>query len=67
MKNLLNESTPDRIIRIVLGIILLYLGLAGVVSGGLGVVLGVVGGIALLTGLIGWCPAYSLLKFSTKK
>ncbi len=67
MKNLLNESMPDRIFRIVLGIILLYLGLAGVVSGGLGIVVDVVGALALVTGLVGWCPAYTLLKFSTKK
>ena len=67
MKNLLNESMPDRIVRVLLGIILLYLGFAGVVTGGLGVAFQILGFIPLVTGLVGWCPAYTLLKFSTKK
>jgi hypothetical protein len=60
-----NESGIDRIIRAVLGIILLALYFTGVVSGGLGIVLLVVGAIALLTGLVGFCPLYMLLKIKT--
>lgn len=67
MKNLLNESMADRIIRVVLGLIFIYLGIGGVVTGTLGVVLDVAGVLALVTGLVGWCPAYTLLKLSTKK
>ncbi|MCB9134757.1 MAG: DUF2892 domain-containing protein [Anaerolineales bacterium] len=67
MKNLLNESNADRIIRVVVGLVLLYVGFGGVVAGTLGTILGIVGVVALVTGAIGWCPAYSLLKFSTKK
>jgi len=62
-----NEANWDRIARVVSGIVLLYLGLGGVVSGGLGVVLDIFGAIFLLTGLVGFCPLYSLVKFSTKK
>jgi hypothetical protein len=62
-----NEAGWDRILRIVIGIILLYLGWAGVVSGGLGLFLKVVGFIPLITGLVGWCPLYSLFKFRTSK
>lgn len=62
-----NEAGWDRVLRVVLGIVLLYLGWAGVVSGGLGVVLGIVGVILLLTGLVGWCPLYSLFKISTRQ
>ncbi len=63
----INEATWDRIVRVVLGIVLLYLGWGGVVAGGLGVFLKIIGFVPLLTGLIGWCPAYSLFKFQTKK
>jgi Inner membrane protein YgaP-like, transmembrane domain len=62
----LNEANWDRIVRVVAGILLIYLGWAGVVSGGLGVLLLVIGAVLLLTGLVGFCPLYALLKFSTK-
>jgi len=38
-----------------------------VVTGGFGVVLIVLGAISLLTGVVGFCPLYSLLKINTKK
>lgn len=66
MKITMNEAMWDRIVRIVLGIALLYLGFGGVVAGGLGTALGIIGFVPLLTGLIGWCPLYSLLRISTK-
>ncbi len=62
-----NEASWDRVLRIVLGIVLLYLGWGGVVAGGWGVFLKIIGFVPLLTGLVGWCPAYTLLKFQTKK
>ncbi len=61
------ESGVYRIIRVVLGIVLLALSFGGVVSGGWGIVLLVVGAFALLTGVVGFCPLYSLLKFRTNK
>ena len=63
----INEATWDRIARVVLGIILLFLGLGGTVTGVLGVVFDIIGVILLVTGLVGVCPLYMLLKFSTKK
>ncbi len=63
----INEAGWDRIVRIVLGIVLLYLGWAGVVTGGWGVFFKVIGFVPLLTGIVGWCPLYSLLKFRTNK
>jgi hypothetical protein len=62
-----NEATWDRIARTALGVVVLYLGWANVVTGGWGLVLKIVGFLPLLTGLVGWCPAYALLKVSTKK
>ncbi len=63
----LNEAGWDRIVRIVLGVVLLYLGWAGVVTGGWGTFLKYVGFVPLLTGLIGFCPIYAVLKFRTIK
>jgi hypothetical protein len=62
-----NESGLDRIIRVVVGIVLLGLYFMGIVTGGLGVVFIIVGAIALITGVVGFCPLYALLKLSTKK
>ncbi len=53
--------------RVVLGAIMLYLGWAGVVGGTLGVVLRYLGLLPLLTGIVGFCPAYALLRFRTKQ
>ncbi len=62
-----NESSLDRVIRVVLGIILLALNLGGVVTGSWGIVLLAVGAIFIVTGLIGFCPLYALLKIRTRK
>ena len=62
-----NESGLDRAIRIVLGIVLLGLDITGIVAGGLGIAFIVLGALLLVTGIVGFCPAYGLLKFSTKK
>lgn len=62
-----NESGVDRIIRVVLGIILLALSFGRVVTGGLGIVVLVLGAVALLTGIVGFCPLYAMLKIRTNK
>lgn len=61
----LNESRLDRIIRVVLGIALLALYFTGIVSGTLGIVFIIVGVVLTLTGLVGFCPLYALLKIRT--
>ena len=61
---LINEASWDRIARVVVGATLLTLGL-GVVDGGLGVFLAVFAFVPLLTGLVGWCPLYTLLRIRT--
>jgi hypothetical protein len=69
MKEILrvNESVVDRIIRVILGIILLAFGWGGVVTGTWGWVLKIVGFLLLLSGLIGWCWIYALFGIRTKK
>lgn len=61
-----NQANWERIVRVLLGIGLLYAGFGGLVTGTWGIVAEVVGVIALLTGLTGWCPIYALLKTGTK-
>ena len=65
MATFTNEATWDRTLRILLGLILLYLGWAGVVGGMLGVVFKILGFLSLLTGVVGYCPAYALFGVST--
>jgi len=60
-----NESKTDRIIRVILGVVLLVLGWAGIVGGTLGLILKIFGFIPLITGIVGFCPIYALLKTKT--
>ncbi len=62
-----NQSGVERILRAILGVVLLVLKFAGVATGGLGIAFIVIGAIALLTGVVGFCPIYGLFKFSTNK
>jgi hypothetical protein len=63
----INEAGWDRAIRVVLGLVLLYLGWGGVVGGTAGTVFKIVGFLPLATGLIGWCPAYTACNIRTNK
>ncbi len=60
-----NESSMDRIIRVIAGVALLVIGFTGIVPGIWGTVIGIVGLIPLATGLLGFCPLYALFGFST--
>ena len=63
----INEAGWDRIVRILLGLALLFLGWSGIVTGGWGIFFKVIGFVPLITGLVGWCPIYALLKFHTNQ
>jgi hypothetical protein len=63
----LNESNVDRIIRVVVGIVLLFLGFGGALSGATAVIADLIGVVLLLTGVVGFCPLYAMLKLSTLK
>ncbi len=62
----MNEANWDRILRVIVGVVLLYLGFSGTVAGGFGAAVKVIGFLSLLTGLVGFCPLYALLRFQTK-
>ena len=55
-----NVGGIDRTLRIVLGLVLIALAATGTVGWG-----GYDGVVPLLTGLVGWCPPYSLLGWNT--
>ena len=59
-----NESSTDRIIRVVIGIVALLAG-AFWLTGPLQTIAYVVGAIALITGIIGFCGLYAILGMST--
>jgi Protein of unknown function (DUF2892) len=56
----LNEGTVDRVLRVVVGAGVLSLAFIGPQTPW-----GYLGVIPLLTGLVGYCPAYALLGIST--
>ncbi|BAZ93125.1 uncharacterized protein FOKN1_0723 [Thiohalobacter thiocyanaticus] len=58
----INEGSLDRGIRIIVGLALIGLTLAGTIG-----VWGWIGVLPLVTGLVGWCPGYSLLGISSRK
>ena len=62
-----NMSNLDRILRLVLAAVFAYLYFSGIETGIFGIILLVLGGVFLLTSLVGFCPLYVPLKFSTRK
>ncbi len=55
-----NVGGIDRILRIVAGLVLIALTLTGTIG-----VWGWIGVVPLLTGVVGFCPVYPILGFST--
>jgi hypothetical protein len=55
-----NEGTIDRALRVIAGIVLISLVFVGPQTP-----FGWIGVVPLLTGLVGWCPVYTLLRLNT--
>jgi hypothetical protein len=66
-----NERGLDRVIRAAVGAAMLvfaiitFTGPFALVEGVIALALGIAGVISLGTGLLGWCPFYAMLGFST--
>lgn len=60
-----NMGNLDRIIRTLLALVAIYLYVAGIVSGTVGVVLIVLAGVFLFTSIVSFCPLYTLVGLST--
>ena len=55
-----NEGGLDRMLRILVGLVLVALTLSGTIG-----VWGWIGVVPIVTGTLGWCPAYTLLGINT--
>lgn len=62
-----NMGTIDRLLRISVAVIIAGLYFTGQISGIVAMILGIIAVAFLLTGLIGWCPAYLPFGLSTRK
>ncbi len=63
-----SEGTVDRVVRIVFGLVLIYVGFAQIVTAGiLTYVIATVGLIMLVTGATGHCQLYTLAGINTCK
>ena len=62
-----NMGSTDRIIRVVLAIVVAVLYFTNLISGTAAIILGILAIIFLLTSVVGFCPLYAPLNFSTKK
>jgi len=63
-----NEGTADRVIRVIVGIILIAVSyfVLDLKSGSIGGIIAVIiGAVALITGLVGVCPAYMCIGLKT--
>ncbi len=60
-----NESTPDRVIRFILALVLFYFALQS--ASPWNWILGIVGVVLLFTAVTGFCALYKVLGISTKK
>ncbi len=61
----INENFTERIIRVIVGVVLLAVWVFGWLTGTWAVVLGIVGIILVITGAVGFCAIYALLGIST--
>jgi hypothetical protein len=60
-----NVGGADRVGRLIVGVALIALNLFGILSGTLATIAWVVAAIAIVTGLIRFCPANSLFGINT--
>ncbi len=60
-----NVGSVDRIVRAIVGVALLVVAFAGMVTGVWAWLLGIVGAVLLVTGAVGFCPIYAVLNMRT--
>lgn len=62
-----NMGSFDKIIRVMISILLVFLFATDAIQGTLGWILIAVAAVFTLTSVVGFCPLYTLFGFSTKK
>jgi hypothetical protein len=61
----LNEGMTDRVVRVILGTLLIALWPFGFTHGAFAIILAVIGVVLLATALTGFCPLYAVLGIKT--
>jgi len=67
MKLSLNVGSFDQILRLVLGAVLVALAYFEILSGTAAIIAYVVAAIAIITGLVKFCPLYAILGINSSK
>jgi hypothetical protein len=62
-----NMGIVDRMLRFVIGAVMLIVYFTGGVAGVVGVAIAVAGAVFVLTSLVSWCPGYVPMGISTRK
>ncbi len=62
-----NMGTADRVTRLVIAAAIAALYFTGKITGAVAIILGILAVIFVLTSLVGFCPLYAPLGFSTRK
>jgi hypothetical protein len=62
-----NEGTTDRLIRLILGVVLIIIGWPVLGNNTLGIILDIIGVILLITGITGFCGLYKIFGINTLK
>ncbi len=61
-----NMGSADSIIRIIVAVVVAVLIIKGLITGTVAIVAGIAAGIFVVTGVVGFCPLYTLFGLSTK-
>lgn len=67
--NFANVGSADRLLRVIIGAVLIALPLLGLVSTAAstaGIVMMVVGAVLVVTGFVSFCPLYRIISASTR-
>lgn len=62
-----NMGSADSILRVVVAVVVAILIMKGLITGTVAIVAGIAAGIFIVTGVVGFCPLYTLFGLSTKK
>ncbi len=62
-----NMGMIDRVLRVLLAVVVCVLYYTGYITGTAAIVLGIFAVVFVLTSLVSFCPAYTLIGLSTRK
>jgi len=62
-----NMGLVDRVVRVLVAALIAYLYISGTIGGWQALVLGIIAVVFVVTGAVGFCPAYLPFKINTGK